>query len=65
MKFPEKQTLPMIVKQSLEDRQDLVNAFYDDPKTKRFICARIIVRIMKLMRTGINLTQTRQIIIVN
>lgn len=65
MKFPEKQTLLMIVKQSLEDKQDMVNAFYDAPKFKHFIRPRIIVRIMKLMRTGINLTQIQQIIIVN
>lgn len=55
----------MTAQQSLEDRQDLVNAFQDDPKTKRLIRPRIIVGTMKLMGTGINLTRVRQIIIVD
>lgn len=55
----------MTARQSLEDRQDLVNTFQDDPKTKRPIRPRIIVGTMKLMETGINLTRVRQIIIVD
>ena len=55
----------MTAQWSLKDRQDLVNAFQDKPKTKRPIRPRIIVGIMKLMGTSINLTRAWQIIIVD
>ncbi len=55
----------MTAQQNLEERQDLVNAFQDDPKTKRPIRPKIIVGTMRLMGTKINLTRARQIIIVD
>lgn len=42
-----------------------MNMFQDDLKTKRLIRPKIIVGTMRLMETSINLTQARQIIIVN
>lgn len=45
----------MIDQQNLEERQDLVNAFPDDVKTKRLIYPEIIIGIMRLMGTRINI----------
>ncbi len=55
----------MTAQQNLEERQDLVNAFQDNLKTKRPIRLKIIVEIMRLMSTEINSTRARQIIIVD
>ncbi len=55
----------IMARQNLEERQDLVNAFQDDSKTKYPICPEIIVGMMRLMRIGINLTWAWQIIIVD
>lgn len=54
----------MMAQQNLEDRQDLVNIFSEKPKTKHLIRSRIIIKTMRLMGTGINLTWALQIIII-
>lgn len=46
------------------NNQDLVNAFQDDPKTKRALRPKSIVKTMRLMDTEINLTRAKQIIVV-
>lgn len=54
-----------MVQQNLEQRQDLFGIFQDNPKTKYPIYLKIIVRIMRLIDTGINLIQAWQIIFVD
>lgn len=51
----EKQVALIIAQQSLKKRQNLVNAFQDDPKIKHLIRLKIIVGTMRLIGTGINL----------
>ncbi len=47
----------MTVQQNLEERQDLVSVFQNNLKNRRLIRPKIIVRTMRLIGTGINLTQ--------
>ncbi len=65
MNFLEKQAAFITAQQTLEERQDVVKIFQDNPKTKHPIRPKIIVGIIRLMGTGINLTWARQIIIVD
>lgn len=55
----------MTAQQSIEEKQNLINAFPDDPKTKYSIRLKIIIRTMSLMGTGINLIRAWQIIIID
>ena len=54
----------MTEQRNLKERQDLVNAFQDDPKTKLALRPKSIVGTMRLMDTEINLTRAEQIIVV-
>lgn len=55
----------MTAQQTLEKRQDLVQAFQNISKTSCPICSKIILKIMRLIETEINLTQASQIIIID
>lgn len=55
----------MTAQYSLKERQDLVNTFQENSKTKHLIRAKISGGMMRLISTGINLIRVRQIIIVD
>lgn len=65
LRFLEKQAALIMAQYSLKEEQNLVNAFQNNSTSKRSIHLKIILNIIKLIDTGINLTQAQQIIIVD
>lgn len=63
--FPEEVSCSYDGSTNLQERQDLVNTFQNESKTKHLIHPKIIVKTIRLIGTGINLTWAWQINIVD